>query len=568
MLIIGLWLAAISGCESPPEGVAEIVIDGPLADQGSRASARGAPNSMRQTLQLLLDLSQDDQVSGVFVRIGPLAGGPARHAEVRDALIRLRESGRTVHCHMENGTNFSYWLAASACEQVSLSPAGSLDFVGLATESYYIRELLESVGALADFLRMGSHKGAAEFLTRDEMSPETRETMDMMLDDFTDLLVQETARGRSLEEAAVRDLLDVGPFDAQRALDSGLIDAIAYHDRALEALQEAIPGEAPLLERYRSRPDPSHRPGLLETLAEPRSTPPRGPRIAVLYLSGAIVGEGSSSSLFGDRISLEATRRALEEIRDEDEIEALVIRIDSPGGSASASDEIWHEVMEIRADRPVIASMGDVAASGGYYIAAGADEIFALPGTLTGSIGVVGGKVVFGDLFDRIGVTPVLLSRGQNAGLTSLSRPFSPSQRRALQGHMRSIYDRFIHCVVEGRGLQEVEVRELATGQVWSGERARELGLIDEIGGLHEAIARARELAELDDNAPVEAFPKPLPLIQQLEQAVSPPSLAQWSGRAALTAGDQELIESAIELGQLMQSEPVLTYWPLHVTIH
>lgn len=565
LLLIPLLLGS---CQRDQEGIAEILIEGELADQGERAPSRVQPRSLRQSLNLLYTLSHDEAVSGVLLRLGPVEGGPARYQELRDGLSRLRESGRTLHCQLENATNFSYWIAASACERITLSPAGSLHLVGLASESYYLRELLASIGLEGDFLRVGTHKGAAEFLTRDDMSPETREMLEEMLDDLMALLVTGIAEGRELDEATVHDLIDRGPFDADTAREAGLVDAVGYYDEAREALREAAPGEAPLLERYDPHQRRADSQGLLQALLSGQRPEPEGDRVALLLLSGPIVSSGASGSLIGDQISLSALRTWLNEIRQDPQIRAVVVRIDSPGGSASASDEIWRELIRLRADLPVITSMGDVAASGGYYIAAASDEIYAQPGTMTGSIGVVGGKVVADELLNDIGVTPVLLRRGQNAALTSLTRPFSRSEHQALQQHMQSTYERFIHCIVQGRAMDEAAVRPLATGRVWSGQRALDLGLIDHMGGLHEALGRARELGGLEDDAMVETFPKPLPLIQQLEQLASPPSLLRASAEATPNSEVAHVTGQALDLATLLDHDPVLTIWPVHVRVH
>ena len=552
-------------CHEDTEGVGEIRLSGSLDDLGGTSSSLARPDSLRGILQATLDASQDDELSGVLVRIGDLDGGPARIIEVRDALRRLSATGRVVHCHLEDATNYTYWLAASGCERLSMSPGGSLFLIGFATESYYLLDLLDSLGVEGDFLRTGAYKGAAEFLTLDDMSPETRETLDDMLDDLTEDLVRGISEGRELDPATVRDLIDRGPFDAETAREVGLVDAVEYRDEALEALQETIPGDAPLLERYRDRSDSSESPGALELVLQSSRRPASGPRVAVMYLSGPIAGGLLGGGLFGDQISLSQVHRAAEAIRRDPDIKAVVVRIESPGGSASVSDEIWHELMRIREERPVVASMGDVAASGGYYIATAATEIFAQPDTITGSIGVIGGKVVFGDALERIGVRPVLLSRGRNAGLMSLTRPFSPSQHLALERFMTSAYDRFIACVVQGRAMDEDAVRHLATGRVWTGRRAVELGLVDQLGGLHDAIALARELGELDEDAPVEVFPKPLSLVEQVEHALNGPNLSiSERALAASPSGlDDALLSRALPLALLLDGEPVLTYWPV-----
>lgn len=569
VLLTAVAFAGAPGCGGEAEGVAEIRLSGSLDDEPGAPLPRPgqSPRSLRGALQLVRDASRDDALSGVLVRIGTLEGGPARLAELRDALLRLRDSGRTVHCHLESATNFSYWFAASSCERLALSPGGSLELTGLATESIYLRDLLESLGLEADVLEVGSHKGAAEFLTLDDMSPETRETYDEMLDDLTAELVDGIAAGRGLEPAQVRDLLDQGPFDPALAASAGLVDAIEYHDQALEALRDALPGDPPVLERYRERHGARRSQGLFELAFSGSERVATGPRVAALYLSGTIADSSVAGGLLGDAITPDVVRRFVEEVRDEPEIRALVVRIDSPGGSAAASDEIWHELMEIREDLPIVVSMGDMAASGGYYIATASEEIFAERGTLTGSIGVVGGKIVFGDLAARIGVNSVLLARGRNAGLASLFRPFSPSQRAALERVMRAIHERFIRTVVEGRGLDEATVRELATGRVWTGVRGRELGLVDHIGGLHDALAHARELGGLDPDAPVEAFPRPLGLLEQLGEALAGPGLSASAPRLVerhLGAAGEPLAQ-AVELVPLLEHEPALLYCPLRL---
>lgn len=566
-LILLLAAVLFSGCTDGRRGVVEVELSGSLDDLGPAGISQLDLGSMRGVLQLFYDISRDDEVSGVLVRIGGIGGGPARLEEVRAALLRLRESGRTVHCHLEVESNFTYWLAATSCERVTLSPAGAVELVGLASESFYLREMLDSIGVRADVLKIGTHKGAAEFLTHEEMSPETREVLEEVLEDYTGILVQGVAQGRELEPAQVRELMDHGPFAPELARERGLVDALEYHDQSREHLIETLPGEAEELERYTKRWQERHSPGLLPLLAGEGGVPVQGERVAVLYLSGAIVG-GEGGGMMGDRIALPRVRRAIEEIREEEQIRAVVVRIDSPGGSARASDEIWHALMELRSDRPIVASMGDVAASGGYYIATASNKILAQPGTITGSIGVVGGKVVLGGLMDEVGVNPELIKRGDNAGLAAISQPFTPGQRRALERVMESIYDRFVHCVVQGREMEEERVRALATGRVWTGRRALELGLIDELGGLHDAIALARELADLPEDAPVQAFPRPIGLLEQLERAMDPPSPLGALGLAAPEGSPtRELTLSALDTAYLLQDEQVLTLWPMFIQV-
>lgn len=566
-IVFAFVLLAV-GCTSETSGVVELELSGSLDDLGTAGVNDLDPSSMRGLLQLLMDVSEDDEVSGVLLHLGHVGGGPARLEEVRSALARLQDSGRTVHCQLEDASNFSLWLAAGSCEHIALSPGGAVELTGLASESYYLRELLDSVGVEFDVLQMGTHKGALEFLTREEMSPESRETMDDLLDDYMEILVSGIAAGRELEPAQVRDIIDEGPFHAEHAAEAGLVDALEYRDQARERLEKAMPNEARLLKQYTEDWAKSRTPSPLAVLAGEGGAPPVvGERVAVLYLSGTIVG-GSGSGMMSDQITLPPVRSALKAIREDEDIRAVVVRIDSPGGSALVSDEIWHELIELREERPIVASMGSVAASGGYYIAAAATEILAQPGTITGSIGVIGGKPVLTDLLEDLGARPELITRGRNSGLASLSRPFSLSQRESLERLMQAVYDRFVHVVAQSRVMDEEHVRSLATGRAWTGTRALELGLVDQLGGLHDAIVLARELGGLAEDAPVEPFPKPLSLIEQLERAMQPPSplgaaqLLTVEGSAA-----REVSERALTAAMLFQEERVLALWPVYVNI-
>ena len=566
-LAVVCMLAGGSRCADRREGVVELDVSGSLPDLAGSSLSTARHPSMRLLLHLLAEASHDEEVSGVLVRIGDLETGPARTAEVADALDRLADSGRTVHCHLESATNLSYWLAARGCERVALSPAGSLELTGLAVESVYVQTLLESLGLRLDVLRMGSHKGAFELLTDDEMSPETRETLEGMLDELTDILVTGIAQGRSLDPAEVRDLVDRGPFTAREALEAGLVDALEHRDEAFESLSSALPGEARRLEGWARR----HGVGggsvlqLVGGAAEPR---PRGERVAILYLAGSIASEGTGAGLFGPVIVTSRVRRALDEIRQDDGIRALVVRIDSPGGSALASDEIWHEVLRVRATRPVVASMGDVAASGGYYIASAATEVLASPGSLTGSIGVVGGKLVAAELMERVGATPVTIRRGRNAGLSSMAEPWSAGQREALERQIRAAYDRFVEAIVLGRVMDETRVRALATGQVWTGRRAVELGLVDGVGGLHQAIVLARELAGLPEDAPVQAFPRSRGLLDQLgEGRDATAALLRYTLTGPGAGALAPTAPAALSVASLVRGEAILALWPLQVTV-
>jgi protease-4 len=542
-------------CRNATPGLGEMFLRGSLEDNVDNfPGGLRRPTALRGMLQRLLEATHDKSLEGILIHLGPLEGGFARVAEVGNALQRLGQEGRFVHCHLGQASNLTYWLAASACDDIALSPAGGLELTGLAMESYYFRELLDRLGIEVDVLREGTHKGALEFATRTAMSPEQRETMAAILDDLEDLLISGIAQGREMEPAMVRDLMDRGPLAATVALDMGLVDRLAYPEEALEHLRQTCPGELEILPAYSKKGTPGEGETLLRLTTASDWRPQPVPRVAVLYLSGPIVDDGGSGGFWGQRITPALVMEAIEAVRDDSRIRAVVVRIESPGGSAAASDRMWHELLQLRSELPLVASLGDVAASGGYYVAAATSEIVAQPGTLTGSIGVIGGKLVLAELADRAGVGSTLLRRGRNAGLNSPVRNFTVSQRRALEGYMGTVYERFIESIVVGRAMSEDQVRRLATGQVWTGRRALDLGLIDRLGGLHEAIALARELGGLDEKAPVEAFPRPKGFLEQVELALDPMARAQAAVRVAGNG-------LPLDLAALLSRERVFTFW-------
>jgi protease-4 len=412
---------------------------------------------------------------------------------VRRALARVREAGKPVVAWGDQLGNEDL-LMASAATRVWIPPTGAVQVVGLRSEGIFVRGLLERLGVRADVVRVGGYKSAGEALVRDAWSPEAREQAEALLDDLFGEWVDGVARGRGLAPARVRELVDAGPYGASAALEAGLVDACLYPDELEEQLEKLMP--VPPDERpgpRRVRVVDAHPYGLLRA-SDPGWRPLVGdlPHVAYVVAAGAIHRGRSLSGIGSD-----ALHGLLDRLARDADVRGIVLRVNTPGGDALASDLLWRAVRVASRAKPVVVSMGDVAASGGYYLAAAADRVLAEPGTLTGSIGVVGGKLHSDGLLERLGVGTDAVERGARAGLLSVTRGFSPEERSLVRREMEALYGSFVERVAEGRGLPRRTVEKLGGGRVWSGLRAREFGLVDAFGGPVEALREVRRLAGL-----------------------------------------------------------------------
>lgn len=456
--------------------------------------------------------ARDPQVAGLVVR---LAGAPAGYAAalaLRRALDAVRAAGKPVIAYGERLDQPEY-LVASGADRLWLPETGSIALVGLHSEGLYLKGLLDRLDVRADVVRVGSHKSAAEMLTRQGMSPESREQLEAYLDDVFATLVEAVARGRGLEPEAVRARIDAGPYGARRAVEAGLADGCRYPDEVEAALAELVPatGESPA----KGGPPRARLADAVAYDALRAGDPgwrPLGrdlPHVAYLSASGAI---HRRVPLGG--ISAEAWVALLRRLREDDGVRAVVLRIGSPGGDALASDLIWRALRGLRAEKPVVVSMGEVAASGGYFAAVAGDVLLAEATTLTGSIGVLGGKLDAGGLLSRLGVATDAVARGARAGLGTPTRAFTPDERVAVRREMEEVYDVFLRRVEEGRGLAREALEPIAGGRVWSGRRALELRLVDALGGPLEAIAEARARAGIaaEEGCVLDVHPRLAPL--------------------------------------------------------
>lgn len=500
-------------------------LDGPIPAFPGGGALLGAMTKSQHRIEDLLDrASRDPLVEELVIHVGNPEIGMARARDLSDAIGRVAATGRPVTCHLEAPSNIGYWLAARACPRLAVAPAGSVDLVGFALEAVFIRELLDSLGITAELMHMGRYKDAADALTRRDMTDESRQASESLLGDLHRELVSGIATGRKIEVERVEELVANGPYTAPAALAAGLVDEVETLGRLLETSRERLAGG--VVDDYGREPPRSlslgELLGLLRGSSPDRRQPPRAPRIALVPVVGPIVAGGGHRDLLSGMELVRDQRLvdALGEAARDPSVKAVVLRIDSPGGSALASDNIWVAVRQLAAVKPVVASLGDFAASGGYYVASAATEVFAAPGTITGSIGVVGGKLVIGEGLSRIGVGVESISSTARARLFSPFSPFDDGEREVVLELMRSAYDLFVDRVAEGRSLERETVLDAAEGRIWSGLQAREAGLVTTLGSLFEAVERARELGGLP-GGPVEIFPPPKSMMDLIGEALS-----------------------------------------------
>jgi protease-4 len=449
-----------------------------------------APPTVRSVTEALRKAKVDDRVTGVIIRPSGTAALWAKVQEVRDAIIDFRSSGKPVIAYLEQGSEQEFYLA-SAADKVFLMPTATLDLTGIATYELFLRGTLDKIGAYPDALHVGDYKTASNIYTERTYTPSHREMAESLNRDLYDQLVQGLAEGRHKTEEEIRALIDHGPFLPEDAVRAGLIDDVAYEDELDDKVQLATGTP-----RWLNDSDYRH-------VAASSLGLNRGPRIGVIYAVG-MISTGKSSEDMTQILGSDTIVEALRKARADRSIRAVVLRIDSPGGSAIASDVIWREVMLTREVKPVIASMSDVAASGGYYIAMPAHQIVAEPATLTGSIGVVMVKFVIDGTLDKLGVNIDGVSDGRFAEMYSPVRAFTPEERAKVEQQMQATYDAFVEKAAAGRQTTPERIDAVAQGRVWTGKQAKELGLVDELGGLQRAIALAKSRAQIDEGSEVE----------------------------------------------------------------
>ncbi len=462
--------------------------------------------------------AKDPKVAAVWLRIGDLDVGRGKIHELRAAIARLRKARKPVYAELISAEPAEY-MVASACNEIFMPESGTLLLPGVRAEVTFYKGLLEKLGIRFEMLQIGKYKGATEPFSRTEMSGPLRESMEALVDDAYDDMARIIGADRGMKDYRVKTLIDRGLFTAAAAQKAGLIDRVQYADQFRESLCKKLgAGKLDLVTSYKKKKvevDFSGFSGMMKMMemimgGKPETKPSGNKKIALVYAVGTIIEGKSTTDIFGlSALGSTTLAGALRKADEDDKVVAVVLRVDSPGGSAVGSDLVWRQIVLMK--KPVIASMGDVAGSGGYYIAMGADEIFAEPGTITGSIGVAGGKLVLGGLYDKVGLKTEVISRGAMSGSFSSTEPFTPEQRKAWMGLLQDTYRQFVRKAAEGRKMTVQEMGRVAQGRVWSGRMAKEKGLVDNLGTLQDAIAAAKKAAGLKKDEEVELMILPRP---------------------------------------------------------
>ncbi len=511
------------------DGLPEAPVTDPLSAVLARRKVR-----LPDVIEGLRRARQDDRVRALVVKVGGGQIGLARMQEIREAVASFRESGKLAVAWAETFGEFTHgnvpYYLATAFDRIYLQPTGSVGLTGIAVEQLFLHDALAKIGIAFQSAKRYEYKSAADPLTERGFTPAAREATERLAVSIAEQISAAIAerRGRTVEDA--RALLDRGPFLAADALSEGLVDALGYRDEVYADVRKEAGADAIL--QYVARYQRAH---ILAQRA--RQLPKhRGRFVAVIYASGPIKsGRSTRSPLGGGAMGSDTVSAALRSALHDERARAVLLRVNSPGGSAVASDTIWREVVRIRAaGKPVVVSMGDVAASGGYYISMAADIIVAQPGTLTGSIGVILGKPVLADALDRAGITTDSVSVGTGATMFAPTHPFTDEEWQRINTWLDAVYRDFTEKVASGRRMPVDRVDQVARGRVWTGADAAGNGLVDELGGLQAAAEIARRRAGLPADAPLRVYPKLTPLDQ-----LRPPESSE--SRPAATA--------ALELG-------------------
>ncbi|MCM3906260.1 MAG: signal peptide peptidase SppA [Pyrinomonadaceae bacterium] len=511
-------------------------VAGPLPDYVPDDPLRkffGGPDESLTNLVLQFRKAKvDNRIKAVILDINMSGAGWAKSEEIRDAITDFRSSGKQVYAYMELGMNKEYYIA-TACDRIYLAPPGELFINGLAAEVMFFRGSLDKLGIYPDIYQIGKYKSAGDMFTRKDMSDAHKEYINSLLDDLFNRYVEAIAKARGKTPDEVRAIIDNSPYGSLKAKEAGLIDSAAYRDELDKEIKSKLgykdSDELRLVRGAQYREVPPESLGL-----------DKGERIAVIYATGNIGSGKSDNSPTGDQsIGSDTLAKALNDARDDKTIKAIVLRVDSPGGSGLASDIIWHAVEAAKQKKPVVVSMSDVAASGGYYISASANKIIAQPSTITGSIGVVAGKPVMKGFYDWIGLSNEYVLRGKNAGMFRETEKFTPDERAKFEEWIKTTYyNDFVPKVANGRGKDAAYIDSVGQGRVWTGSQGKGNGLVDEFGGLDRAVAIAKQLANIPADKEVNRviLPYPQTFLQQLLNTADSTETERQQQRAVFAA--------------------------------
>jgi len=489
-----------------PSTVLTLRLEGDIPEQAPDSLREwiGGPTTTVADITEALDRARTDpHITGVEVRVSETTMSMGKIQEVRDAIRDFTRAGKFSVAYLDFATNSSYYLA-SACHTVYLLPKSLFYVRGLMASTTFLRGTFDKLGIYPDFLHIGDYKNATNVYTEKKYTAPHREATQALVDDWYHEYVAGVAEARELNPAAVEKTIAAGPYNSDAVPATLLVDRVAYSDDARRFVEQLNHGV-------------DRRIGLRTYLE--RTEASSATQLAVVYATGDIVpGHGGDSPLGSQLMGADTVAEQLRRAREDDSVRAIVLRVDSPGGVAFASEVIRHEVELAKRSKPVVVSMSDVAASGGYWIAMSANRIIAEPGTITGSIGVLTGKFNLLGLYEKLGMSKDFVSTTENSTFDYAFHNFTPAQRDNVMKNMRATYNSFLDGVAAGRGMKVADVDKIAQGRVWTGERALKLGLVDELGGLHKAIARARQLAKIpaDEKVSVVFLPPRRSLLERL----------------------------------------------------
>lgn len=478
----------------------DIVERNPVNVPALLALHRGLKPTLKDVHDLLQKAAVDKRVNAVVLKPHELSTGWGKTQEILADLEEFKKSKKPLIAFLQVASARDYYLATAA-DRIYVAPQGLLDVKGFRAEALYLKDTLGKLGIEANFERIGKYKDAPETLTNNRMSDATREVLNSVLDTALDDFLGVVARGRKMTPKQVRAAIDQGPFLPQKAVQAGLADAMMYEDQVFDDVKRLTKTKS----IKKLKPEAYSR-VTMESLGLAG-----GSRVAVVYAVGDILAGEDDISPFGGgpSVGADTISRVLHDVGEDKNIKGVILRIDSPGGDAFASDQIWREVNLLHSKKPMVISMSDLAASGGYQIALSGDPILAYPSTFTGSIGVFFGKFNLRGLYDKIGAKKEILSRGKNAEIESDYHGFTPAEREKMMEFMNEVYDDFVNKVAQARKRKPEEVELVAQGRVWLGVQAKENGLVDELGGFDRAIALVKQRAKLrpEDKVTLVSYP-------------------------------------------------------------
>ncbi len=555
--------------------VAQIDFSEPMSEQPASAGLFGGGSGLdlRTVLGRLSKAEQDDSCEAVLLTF--YNGGMMNFAqaqELRGALDRLRKADKRTFVYADSYDTMSY-LVASVATDVVLMDGGEIFIPGVSVEPMFYRGALDKLGIQPDYVQIGEYKGAEEPYTRAEPSEELDQEMERLVESLYGQIVDQIATSRNMRPEKVKEFIDRAMVPAKQAVKLGLVDHIADADGLRALMQGEFGNEVNIeqgygIEEQEGGFDPDN-PFAFLAMLQPKEPEIDGPSIALIYAEGTITGgESGGGGLFGgSSIGSETIRRAMRMAERNDNIKAVVIRIDSPGGSALASEAMYQAVRRVAEKKPVIISIGGMAASGGYYLAVAGDHIVADPAGIVGSIGVVGGKLVLSGLYDKLGLTTASYSRGQNAHLFSDTAPWTNRQRRLVRNWMRSTYEQFTDRVMSTREGKIRDVDAVARGRIFLAKDALPLGMVDELGGIELALERAAERAELESYEvvilPEQAFNPLAGMGFPLGQIAG----AEAQAIALIPERMREALGRMVQLGQLLEERPVVLMTPYVIRV-